>query len=164
MIKQSSLTIFILISSLLIIVGCDKSLGKSNNKVTYDKIVNNTVSNELSNASKKNFPYTLNRQDYLLKACLDYNYEKVGFYKIENSKDFSTLAENYRLEAPSNIRFISDYVEKNANFYNEDYSKMYLSYENFEPPYNAIFARCIDFSKSPKAKVFLDSIPHSQHF
>lgn len=56
MIKQSSLTIFILISSLLIIVGCDKSLGKSNNKVTYDKIVNNTVSNELSNASKKNFP------------------------------------------------------------------------------------------------------------
>lgn len=77
---------------------------------------------------------------------------------MKTQKIFQHWFENYRLEAPSNIRFISDYVEKMQIFIMRIIQKMYLSYENFEPPYNAIFARCIDFSKSPKAKVFLDSI------
>lgn len=100
--------------------------------------------------------YMRERADKALMLCLNINYSNLGAYKTEDLKDYSVwtyklyLNQDYSAEGSFAL---TDFVEKNAgNFYKE---KLSLKAEGRTPPFNAIFARCMDFYRSKKLKHFL---------
>lgn len=91
----------------------------------------------------------LSLSDFALKVCLDDNYEKITAYKRENLRDYSS----FESMTPEKQLELSDFVKKNTgNFYKENLS---IHIESRNPPYNAIFQRCMEFYKSEKLKKFI---------
>ncbi len=100
--------------------------------------------------------YMRERADEALMLCLNINYSNLGAYKTEELKDYSAWTYNLYLNQDYSAEgsfALTDFVEKNAgNFYKENLS---LKAEGQTPPFNAIFARCMDFYRSKKLKQFL---------
>lgn len=124
---------------------------------SLNKSINIQINQPIQQA-RGNFPYTLDRKDKLLQLCLNYNYAKLGVYKVTDLKDFSTLRENKGFEGssnPNNDLNMLNFIEKNANFYTDNYP---MHSEVIAPPYNAVFARCMDLYKSKKLEEFVNSL------
>ena len=88
--------------------------------------------------------------------CLNINYSNLGAYKTEDLKDYSiwtyVLYINQDYSADGSFA-LTEFVDKNtSDFYKENLS---LKAEGHSPPFNAIFARCMDFHRSNKLKQFL---------
>lgn len=97
--------------------------------------------------------YTISIRELALKTCLDINYEQAGAYRIEDLKDYTTLKIS---PPPAEKIKIIEYTKNRTNqFYTEN---LPVKSEEHQPPYNAIFGRCIHFYKSKELSDFINQI------
>jgi hypothetical protein len=97
--------------------------------------------------------HSVNWNEYSLKICLELNYENLGAYKPYTLKDYTTTSPS--IDPQQSIMLVK-YIRKHAgNFYKENLS---IDSELTPPPYNAIFARCINFYKSQELNNFIRNL------
>jgi hypothetical protein len=94
--------------------------------------------------------YTITQREFALKVCLNINYERLGVYKTKSLKDYTRVERT--LDPQKSIELIEFIEERAGRFYAES---LPIESEIDPPPYNAIFGRCINFSKSSDLKAFL---------
>lgn len=101
--------------------------------------------------------YSVNWREFSLKICLELNYESLGAYKTEKSRDYTTASPP--ISPQQSIRLVK-YIKKQAgNFYTEN---LPIDSELSPPPYNAIFARCMNFYQSRDLIEFIQKLERAK--
>lgn len=151
MIKKYCLFIMVLAC-----VSCDVS-GNKQKTANYSPLSSDkTISDDQKNPivdyiqipiEKMNDIYHLTPQEALLNSCLSVNY-----YRLlgKSTNDGSPFRYSYHT-----IRGIGEFVEKEAG---EFYREVLPHYSEGGTKYNAIFSRCLAFSKSKKTDDFLNAL------
>lgn len=101
--------------------------------------------------------HSVNWKEFSLKICLELNYEALMAYKSEELRDYTDISPSI---TPQQSMQLVKYIKKQAgNFYTEN---LPIDSELSPPPYNAIFARCINFYHSYKLSEFLKNLEREQ--
>lgn len=97
--------------------------------------------------------HSVNWKDFSLKICLEINYEKLGAYKSGSLKDYTTISPP--ISPQQSIKLVKYIENKAGNFHKEN---LPIDSELTPPPYNAIFARCINFHNSKELHKYLTKL------
>jgi hypothetical protein len=101
--------------------------------------------------------HSVNWKEFSLKICLELNYEALRAYKSEDLRDYTTISPP--INPQQSMRLVK-YIKKQAgDFYTEN---LPIDSELSPPPYNAIFARCINFYHSRELSDFLFNLENNK--
>lgn len=97
--------------------------------------------------------HSVSWMDFSLKTCLEINYEKLGAYKSQELKDYTSV--HPAISPQQSIALVKYIGEEAGDYYTEN---LPIDSELTPPPYNAIFARCMNFYKSKDLKKFIHKL------
>jgi len=100
--------------------------------------------------------YDQERSDQALRQCLSNNYKQLGAYKLNSLKDVSD--STYQLYSDQQFTFegsvaLSRFVKDQTGTFHKEQIAHHSEIQ--KPPFNAIFARCMEFYRSDALKEFI---------